>query len=162
MTKFPERPSFTVENGVIPLSYLAAMLGYDYRIRWRAIDLLRSWPHREGPFDSNWCASLAEEALMIELQTRCSNEQGFGEMRFLLSSGEISANEMLLRLTHIRQQKIARLQRPTAIEYATKGANWDPLDAIGPVKGMGSWSCVRAFAAATSEIPGVQVRLGDS
>ncbi|KUL87444.1 hypothetical protein ZTR_04766 [Talaromyces verruculosus] len=161
MTKFPERPSFTVENGVIPPLYLAAMLGYDYRIRWRGIELLRSWPHREGPFDSNWCASLAEEALMLELQTRCATEQGFGETKFLLSTGETSVNEMLLKLKDIRQENLTRLQNLSAVEDLSKGATWNPFEAVGPVKGMGSWSCVRAFTAATSDMPGVQIRLDD-
>ncbi|PYI37010.1 hypothetical protein BP00DRAFT_304921, partial [Aspergillus indologenus CBS 114.80] len=68
MTTFPDhRPSFTVETGVLPPLYLAAILCDDYRVRWRAIGLMRGWPHREGPFDSNWLASLAEEALLVDL-----------------------------------------------------------------------------------------------
>ncbi|RAH49985.1 Zn(II)2Cys6 transcription factor, partial [Aspergillus brunneoviolaceus CBS 621.78] len=68
MTTFPDhRPSFTLETGVLPPLYLAAILGDDYRVRWRATGLMRSWPHREGPFDSNWLASLAEEALLLDL-----------------------------------------------------------------------------------------------
>ncbi|EAW14868.1 Zn(II)2Cys6 transcription factor [Aspergillus clavatus NRRL 1] len=157
MTKFPERPSFTVETGVIPPLYLSAILCCDYSVRWRAIQLLRSWPHREGPFDSNWCASLAEEALRLELHARIMEDAGFREARFVLPNvDEISANDMLGKLVYIRQQKLNMLVKSGRIGHASENAIWDPLDAVGSVKGMHAWSCVRAFNAVTSRIPEVK------
>ncbi|KAL3455191.1 hypothetical protein BJX64DRAFT_295277 [Aspergillus heterothallicus] len=50
--KFPDRPSVTLDIGIIPPLYSAAMWCRDYNVRRRAITVLRSWPHREGSFDS--------------------------------------------------------------------------------------------------------------
>ncbi|KAL4905229.1 hypothetical protein BDW74DRAFT_153267 [Aspergillus multicolor] len=153
MEKFPERPSFTVEAGVLPPLYLAAILCVDCGTRWRAIGLLRSWPHREGPFDSNWLASLAEEALRLDLLAQCASERGFGESTFVVKGEPISAHAMLEKLTKIRREKIKMLLRTKRLDWVPdeeEEGEWDPLDAVGPVKGMASWSCIRAFRAATS------------
>ncbi|RAH84940.1 hypothetical protein BO86DRAFT_290101, partial [Aspergillus japonicus CBS 114.51] len=150
MASFPDhRPSFTVETGVLPPLYLAAILCDDYRVRWRAIGLMRSWPHREGPFDSNWLASLAEEALLVDLGGRCAVDPGFGGVQ------DLTADELLCKLRGIRREKLEmllrtkRLEKPPPDGVEVEAVAWDPLDAVGPVKGMGSWSCVRAFTAAT-------------
>ncbi|PYI12794.1 hypothetical protein BO99DRAFT_305023, partial [Aspergillus violaceofuscus CBS 115571] len=148
MASFPHhRPSFTVETGVLPPLYLAAILCDDYRVRWRAIGLMRSWPHREGPFDSNWLASLAEEALLVDLGGRCAVDPGFG------GAQDLTADELLCKLRGIRREKLEmllrtkRLEKPPPDAVEVEAVAWDPLDAVGPVKGMGSWSCVRAFTA---------------
>ncbi|CEL06041.1 hypothetical protein ASPCAL07152 [Aspergillus calidoustus] len=152
MSKFPERPSFTLEAGVLPPLYLSAILCVEYGVRWRAIELLRSWPHREGPFDSNWLASLAEEALRLDLHERCTAEPGFAEMSFVVNGvgGQVTASAMLQKLTRIRRQKIDMMLRTKRLESATLDDQWDPLNAVGPVKGMASWSCIRAFRARMS------------
>jgi hypothetical protein len=67
LKKFPTRPTFTMDIGVIAPLYHASIACIDYRVRWRAIRLLHFWPHREGPFDSNWVALLAEEVLKRDL-----------------------------------------------------------------------------------------------
>ncbi|KAL4882146.1 hypothetical protein BJY04DRAFT_49524 [Aspergillus karnatakaensis] len=151
MQKFPERPSFTVEVGVLPPLYLAAILCVDYGIRWRAIELLRSWPHREGPFDSNWLASLAEEALRLDLLAQCTSEDGFAESVFLVNGTQVLAGAMLEKLTHVRREKLKMLLRTKRLDReSSEEEECDPLDAVGPVEGMASWSCIRAFRAATS------------
>ncbi|RAK81749.1 uncharacterized protein BO72DRAFT_524169 [Aspergillus fijiensis CBS 313.89] len=169
MTTFPHhRPSFMLETGVLPPLYLAAILGDDYRVRWRAIGLMRSWPHREGPFDSNWLASLAEEALWLDLRRRCEAEAGFGAVVLVPGGGdaeeeeELTADDLLRELRGVRRRKLEmllrtkRLRKPTLdedveveVDADADAVGWYPLDAVGPVKGMGSWSCVRAFHAAT-------------
>ncbi|PWY70800.1 C6 zinc finger domain protein [Aspergillus sclerotioniger CBS 115572] len=70
LDRFPKRPTISVDFGIIAPLYHPALSCRDYTVRWRAIKLLRAWPHREGPFDSNWIASLAEEALRLELLSR--------------------------------------------------------------------------------------------
>ncbi|KAL3496545.1 hypothetical protein BJX62DRAFT_193473 [Aspergillus germanicus] len=150
MAKFPERPSVTIEAGVLPPLYLAAILCVEYGVRWRAIELLRSWPHREGPFDSNWLASLAEEALRLDLHARCTADPGFGETTFAVNLKQLTASQMLHKLTKMRKQKIDMLLRTKRLESAVLDDEWDPLIAVGPVKGMSSWSCIKAFRASTS------------
>jgi hypothetical protein len=150
MAKFPERPSFTLEAGVLPPLYLAAILCVEHGVCWRAIELLRSWPHREGPFDSNWLASLAEEALRLDLHARCTAEPAFGKTTFVVNLKQLTAGEMLQKLMKIRKQKIDMLLRTKRLESALLDDEWDPLNAVGPVKGMSSWSCIKAFRASTS------------
>jgi hypothetical protein len=149
MRKFPERPSFTLEAGVLPPLYLAAIVCVEYGVRWRAIELLRSWQHREGPFDSNWLASLAEESLRLDLHARCTAEPEFVETTFSVNLGQLTANQMLQKLTRKRKQKIDMLLRTKRLECGLED-EWDPLNVVGPVKGMSSWSCIRAFRASTS------------
>ncbi|KAE8382306.1 hypothetical protein BDV26DRAFT_299697 [Aspergillus bertholletiae] len=67
MYKFRERPNYTLDMGVIPPLYIISIGCTDYSLRWRAIELLRSWPHREGIFDSNWAAFIAEEHIKAQL-----------------------------------------------------------------------------------------------
>ncbi|KAL4877093.1 hypothetical protein BJY04DRAFT_198975 [Aspergillus karnatakaensis] len=143
----PDRPSFTVEVGVIPPLHLAARACADYGVRWRAIQLLRSWPHREGPFDSNWLASLSEEALRLDLQSQCIENPEFGATTFIVSGEVISAADMLQRLTTHREEKIDMLLRTKRLDRIPDTGECDPLAAVGPVKGMASWSCIRAFKA---------------
>ncbi|CEJ61873.1 hypothetical protein PMG11_10389 [Penicillium brasilianum] len=149
MAKFPVRPSFTLEAGILPPLYLSALLCVDYRVRWRAIQLMRSWPHREGPFDSNWLASLAEESLRLDLLTQCTNNVTDQHTDQQVSrNGSISGPEMLQRLSAIRKEKVDMMLRTRRLH---RDAEFDVLDAVGLVEGMGSLSCVRAFTSATSK-----------
>ncbi|KAL2840552.1 hypothetical protein BJY01DRAFT_249922 [Aspergillus pseudoustus] len=63
---FPGRPSVTLDVGIIPPLYSAAMWCRDRNVRRRAIAVLKSWPHREGSFDSEWAAWIALERLNVE------------------------------------------------------------------------------------------------
>ena len=66
----------------------------------------------------------------------------------ILRDGSISGPEVLHRLSAIRKEKIEMMLRTKLLHH---DAEFDVLDVVGPVKGMGSWSCVRAFASATSK-----------
>ncbi|KAL4742963.1 hypothetical protein BDV11DRAFT_166632 [Aspergillus similis] len=70
LDRFPERPTVTLDIGILPSLYYAAMGCRDYRIRHRAIAALRSWPHREGSFDSNWLAFIALERIKAEFRAQ--------------------------------------------------------------------------------------------
>ncbi|KAL4867746.1 hypothetical protein BDV12DRAFT_209588 [Aspergillus spectabilis] len=63
MDKYPERPTVMPDIGILPTLYFAAMMCRDYTVRHRAIALFQSWPHREGPSDSNWAVFLAHKRL---------------------------------------------------------------------------------------------------
>lgn len=150
MTKFPERPSVTVENGVVAPLFHAATLCCEYSIRWWALELLQSWPHREGPFDSNWVAFLSEETLRLELEARCDEDPGFRETVFVLRGEELSIHQMLTKITHSQRQQLDGLRRAGHIKGAPEEPPSDFLSTFSEIKGMQRWSCVRAFTAATS------------
>ncbi|KAL4750724.1 hypothetical protein BDW72DRAFT_175464 [Aspergillus terricola var. indicus] len=68
MARFPERPTITLDNGVIPTLWMIASKCPDYTVRLRAIRELLSWPHCEAFCNSNVGASLALESLKADLQ----------------------------------------------------------------------------------------------
>ncbi|KAL3492155.1 hypothetical protein BJX62DRAFT_250911 [Aspergillus germanicus] len=144
MARFTERPSMTMENGVIAPLFHSATLAPDYSVRWWALELLRSWPHREGPFDSNWVSYLSEEGLRRELEHRCANEPGFRGTVFLLRGEELSVDEMIFRLSRSQRRQLHGLRRGP-------GSPCEPrlgfLDTFAEFENLKEWSCVRAFMA---------------
>ncbi|KAL2859300.1 hypothetical protein BJX68DRAFT_261740 [Aspergillus pseudodeflectus] len=146
MARFTERPSMTMENGVIPPLFHCANLTPDYSVRWWALELLRSWPHREGPFDSNWIAYLSEEGLRLELEHRCANEPGFRETVFLLRGEELSVDEMIFRLSRSQRRQLHGLRRGGGgEEWSTEAPGRDFLETFAEFENMREWSCVRAL-----------------
>lgn len=69
LEKFPERPSFTLDYGIIPGLWVVASQCPLYSVRIQAIKILQSWPHVEAFKNSNVAASLALEIIKRELQT---------------------------------------------------------------------------------------------
>ncbi|KAL4908349.1 hypothetical protein BDW74DRAFT_175038 [Aspergillus multicolor] len=68
LSKYPVvRPTVVLEAGIVSPLYYAALWCRDYSVRHRAIDILLSWPHREGAFDANWAALQALQRMSIEL-----------------------------------------------------------------------------------------------
>ncbi|PYI14310.1 C6 zinc finger domain protein [Aspergillus violaceofuscus CBS 115571] len=67
--KFPDRPSVCMDMGVIPPLFFIATGCRSYRVREQAIEALQSWPHREGPWDSNLAARIATEIMKVESMT---------------------------------------------------------------------------------------------
>ncbi|RDW65855.1 uncharacterized protein DSM5745_09594 [Aspergillus mulundensis] len=68
LSKYPVvRPTVVLEAGIISPLYFAALWCRDYSVRHRAIDILLSWPHREGAFDANWAALQALQRMSVEL-----------------------------------------------------------------------------------------------
>ncbi|RAL00760.1 Zn(II)2Cys6 transcription factor [Aspergillus ibericus CBS 121593] len=59
-------PRVSMDIGVIPPLYLVAKRSEDYDLRWRAIQLLQSCPHQEGPWDAALLARIAIEIIRIE------------------------------------------------------------------------------------------------
>ncbi|KAJ9294603.1 transcriptional regulator family: Fungal Specific TF [Paecilomyces variotii] len=78
MTRFPDRPSVTLDIGIIPPLYSAAMWCRDHNVRRRAIAVLKSWPHREGPFESEWTAWVASEQLKAETMSNLEESSRIG------------------------------------------------------------------------------------
>jgi hypothetical protein len=68
LAKFPDRPTLTLDYGVIPGLWVVASQCPDYSIRLQAIHTLQTWPHCEGIINSNVLASAAIENLRAELQ----------------------------------------------------------------------------------------------
>ncbi|KAL2832191.1 hypothetical protein BJY01DRAFT_260305 [Aspergillus pseudoustus] len=151
MARFTERPSITMENGVIAPLFHSATLCPDYSVRWWALELLQSWPHREGPFDSNWVAFLSAEALRLELEVRCGQEPGFRETVFSLRGEELTVDEMIFRISRKQRQQLKGKRRGSG-----GGVAGDPpscfLEMFPEFKNMKTWSCVRAFMAFSSRL----------
>ncbi|KAI7978216.1 hypothetical protein EIK77_009756 [Talaromyces pinophilus] len=68
LAKFSERPSFTLDYGIIPGLWVVASQCPLYSVRIQAIKVLQSWPHAEAFKNSNVAASLALEIIKKELQ----------------------------------------------------------------------------------------------
>jgi hypothetical protein len=73
MSRFPDRPSVTLDIGIIPSLYSAAMWCRDHSVRRRAIAVLKSWPHREGSFESEWAPWIASEQIKAEIMSNLSD-----------------------------------------------------------------------------------------
>ncbi len=73
IARFPERPTITLDYGVLPSLYLIASSCPDYSIRLRAINALLDWPHCEAIVNSNVVASLTLHSLKVELEA--NNQQ---------------------------------------------------------------------------------------
>lgn len=68
LSKFSERPSFTLDYGIIPGLWVIASQCPVYLVRIQAIKILQSWPHVEAFKNSNMATSLALEIIRRELQ----------------------------------------------------------------------------------------------
>ncbi|OOF97600.1 hypothetical protein ASPCADRAFT_45045, partial [Aspergillus carbonarius ITEM 5010] len=77
-------PRVSMDIGVIPPLYLVAKRSVDYDMRWRAIRLLQSCPHQEGPWDAALLARVAIETIKIEAMV--------AEERERLAAGHIRQN----------------------------------------------------------------------
>ncbi|PWY96043.1 hypothetical protein BO94DRAFT_507503 [Aspergillus sclerotioniger CBS 115572] len=67
-------PRVSMDIGVIPPLYLVAKRSVDYGMRWRAIRLLQSCPHQEGPWDAALLAQVAIETINIEAMVAAGGE----------------------------------------------------------------------------------------
>ncbi|PTU21592.1 hypothetical protein P175DRAFT_0508549 [Aspergillus ochraceoroseus IBT 24754] len=59
-------PTLTMDIGVIPPLYWVCVKCRYRQIRERALHLLESWPHREGPYDSNMVVHIIKAIFAIE------------------------------------------------------------------------------------------------
>ncbi|KAJ5655901.1 hypothetical protein N7507_007851 [Penicillium longicatenatum] len=69
LAKSFDRPTFTLDYGVIPGLWVVASQCPDYSVRLQAIYTLQTWPHCEGIINSNVLVSMAVKSLKAELQT---------------------------------------------------------------------------------------------
>ncbi|KAL4932111.1 Zn(II)2Cys6 transcription factor domain-containing protein [Aspergillus undulatus] len=125
MEKYPERPTVMLELGILPPLYNAAMWCRDFNVRVRAIKALRSWPHREGLFDSNWLAFLALQRMKIDLKIRPVPD---------------ATAEFFKQSLHEEQGRWQDLDRR---EFTLE-------DALGSTRCMRNWYCVRGLQRITA------------
>ncbi|CAG7937189.1 unnamed protein product [Penicillium salamii] len=125
MTRFPDRPRVTLDIGIIPPVYAAAMWCRDQKVRRRAIKVLRSWPHREGSFESGWAAWVATEQLKAEM--------GYGSDRFGESGPHSKSEE-------------GRWSGLEISGFSMEGA-------LKSTKCMQYWPCVQAVRQAGARMP---------
>ncbi|PYI03204.1 hypothetical protein BO78DRAFT_375519 [Aspergillus sclerotiicarbonarius CBS 121057] len=148
LERYPDRPTVSVGCGIIAPMYHPALSCRDYRIRWRAIKVLRAWPHREGPFDSNWIASLAEEALRLEFLARPGASLDLSEAMGVSEDDEFSPTRILKEITERQRQTHVRRMASRGME-GNDPSNF-PIEVLGSVKCVVGWSCMRAFMATYS------------
>jgi hypothetical protein len=67
LAKFSEKPSFTLDYGIIAGLWVVASQCPLYSVRIQAIKILQSWPHIEGFKNSEVAASLAIEVIKKDL-----------------------------------------------------------------------------------------------
>lgn len=84
-TTKPLKPSFSLDNGVIGPLYDVATLCRDPILRRRAVDLLRSAPRREGVFDSQLYAIVAEKIIAVEEAVAAAQADGVNDINDLKS-----------------------------------------------------------------------------
>lgn len=154
LRKYPERPSISIQCGIIPPLFHTAFACRDYTLRWQALELLWDWPHREGPFDSNWCVSLASQALKLELQTNFMTDQILDDTTPIATNRAgklLSAKELVAIITdHQRRMRVSNIGG--ACDASIVEGDCSPLDLLESVKCMSGWSCVRAFNALAAQM----------
>ncbi|KAJ5381176.1 uncharacterized protein N7496_003604 [Penicillium cataractarum] len=69
LAKCSDRPTLTLDYGVLPGLWVVASQCPDYSIRLQAIHTLQTWPHCEGIINSNLIVSMALKKLKEELRT---------------------------------------------------------------------------------------------
>ncbi|CAG8008182.1 unnamed protein product [Penicillium nalgiovense] len=146
LKKFPTRPTFTMDIGVIAPLYHASIACIDYRVRWRAIRLLHSWPHREGPFDSNWVALLAEELLKRDLLAQHNLTLEASPYLGDLPEDSFSPTYILHNI-QVSQRHRRMLHTAGPVLGEADDGNMSPDNLIGSSKCMTGWSCIRAYRA---------------
>ncbi|CAG7953615.1 unnamed protein product [Penicillium nalgiovense] len=146
LKKFPTRPTFTMDIGVIAPLYHASIASIDYRVRWRAIRLLHSWPHREGPFDSNWVALLAEELLKRDLLAQHNLTLEASPYLGDFPEDPFSPAHILHNI-QVSQRHRRMLHTAGPVLGEADDGNMSPDNLIGSSKCMTGWSCIRAYRA---------------
>ena len=101
MCTFPERPSVCLDMGIIPPLFLVATGCRDYKVRLKAIEALRAWPHREGPWDSNLCAQMSIETMKVE---KTNNFNTHGKETTLEDLAEPSLRRMFMTIAPGQRQ----------------------------------------------------------
>ncbi|OGM43799.1 C6 zinc finger domain protein [Aspergillus bombycis] len=141
MYKFRERPNYTLDMGVVPPLYIISIGCPDYSLRWRAIELLRSWPHREGVFDSNWAAFIAEEHIKTELRL-----QGFHGIDGLSASARDSGSPTSSVASKEDSKTEGKLEKG---RWSTLGQEEYSIEqGLEKTKCMEDWPCVQSLMAA--------------
>lgn len=69
------RPALLLDVGVIPALLYVCMKCPDTSLRRRALKGLESWPHREGPWDSNLLAIMARELIQVETEAEAETQR---------------------------------------------------------------------------------------
>ncbi|RAL08520.1 uncharacterized protein BO97DRAFT_408322 [Aspergillus homomorphus CBS 101889] len=108
IAQFPDRPTVMVDTGVILPLYIVADACQDLTLRWEAIQVLRDWPHYEGPYDSVLVSIILAERCRVQMRARVHNE-----LRALLDNEQLShaAFESMVEAELRAQMRIVISQR---------------------------------------------------
>jgi hypothetical protein len=116
LAKFSDRPTLTLDYGVLPGLWVVASECPDYAVRLQAIRAVEMWPHCEGIVNSNVIVSMALNNLKKELWMHGQPDASIIDAeteeelsRFLLdtlSSGEQAANWSFIRGSDVARRKL--------------------------------------------------------
>lgn len=108
-------PSLSLDTGIIPSLFYVCSKCPHAAMRQRALNLLESWPHREGLWDSNLVAILARQLISIETEAEAQRllEEGTEPNINYISTGSRVQNAFM----HVSED-----QRHAVITYTTKEA----------------------------------------
>ncbi|RAK97952.1 Zn(II)2Cys6 transcription factor domain-containing protein [Aspergillus ibericus CBS 121593] len=135
--KYPERPTFTLDVGILPTLYLISFKCYDVRVRLRAIEALQHWPHREGLFESKWMSFLLLEFIKADMKKDVLSMPEFPSESSSSSTGSpgATADQYMSTVGYIEEVQ----------KQIMSGASFHLHDALESVEYLTSWSCVKTI-----------------
>ncbi|CAL5874032.1 uncharacterized protein PFLUO_LOCUS8318 [Penicillium psychrofluorescens] len=142
--KYPERPAFTLDMGVLPALFTIAFQCPSYSLRRRSIELLRSWPHREGIYDSQWAVFVAIERMRYELEMQRIREDNMRDLEVSSRSaypGTDISTELIV--DWIQDEKALIVKE--MLESSPKCQDYSLEMAMETTKCLRGWSCVQAL-----------------
>lgn len=113
MAKFPDRPTFTLDYGILPTLWVVASQCPDYAIRLEAIRTVQIRPHCEGIVNSNVIVSMALNNLKVDLRIWVQPDSSIidaetEEELFKFLSDTLKSSEQAKNWSFIRGRKIFR------------------------------------------------------
>ncbi|CAK96614.1 transcriptional regulator family: Fungal Specific TF [Aspergillus niger] len=143
--KYPERPAFTLDVGILPSLYLISFGCYDIRVRLRAIEVLQQWPHREGLFESKWASFLLLEFVKADIKKDAENVPELTVSEGSASgSGSSSAASSPSATVDQYMSTVGHIERVQ--QQIMTGQDFLLQDALQSADYLTSWSCVKAIA----------------
>jgi hypothetical protein len=110
------KPSFSLDNGVIAPLYDVATLCRDPILRRRAVHLLRSARRREGVFNSQLCAIVAEKIIAVE-EAAATQAEGFDDD---INNLESLMKNMFLGTTKQESQEHNQIKKSSEVPSAVR------------------------------------------
>ncbi|EED13611.1 conserved hypothetical protein [Talaromyces stipitatus ATCC 10500] len=122
------RPTLLLDMGILPPLIYICLKCPSVVIRRQALQIIREWPHREGPWDSNLIAIMANLVLQLEIEMEFQRLCG-NTATTISSASDITYISSLSRIMNVNISLDAD-QRSAILKYRTKecGPNEPPFE----------------------------------